>query len=55
LQAMNHGYFQVFSRVKGKGCDQGSLFGWIHLFCFRLANTEIGELDFRFLGKLRGC
>jgi hypothetical protein len=35
-------------------CEQGSLFGWFHLFRLRLADTEIGELDLRFLGKLRG-
>ena len=42
-------------RFNAPPCDQGSLFGWFHLFCFRLADAKVGKLDLRFLGKLGGC
>jgi hypothetical protein len=38
--------------VPSRRDDQGSLFGWFHLFRLGQADTEIGELDLRFLGKL---
>ena len=42
------------SRFNAPPSWRGSLLGWFHLFRLRLANTEIGELDLRLLGKLRG-
>ena len=41
-------------RFNAPPCDQGSLFGWFYLFRLGLADTEIGELDLRLFGKLRG-
>jgi hypothetical protein len=38
-------------RFQTHPCGQGSLFGWVYLFCFRLADTEIRKLDLRLLGK----
>ena len=48
---MGHGHITA----DGWESNQGSLFGWFDLFSFRLAYTEIGELNVGFLRELRGC